>query len=110
VAFRLACDGTQKKVLTNATGFPANSNQNIVGGSLNVYSIPAASTLEYVRLSDSSSYHTILVSGLNELSARFGMPTSFPEKASSSGNIIIEVIGACKGGGTVSGYATIYFK
>ena len=109
VSFTFACDGSQKKVLLNATGFPANSNQPIAGGALNVYSIPATSTLEYIRLSDSSSYHTILVSGLNELSARFAMPTTFSETANASGSILIEVLGACKGGGSVSGYATIYF-
>jgi hypothetical protein len=70
----------------------------------------STSTLEYIRLSDSSSYHTIIVLGLNEYSAMFAMPTSFQEKASPSGGVLVEVLGACKGGGSVSGYATVYFN
>jgi hypothetical protein len=110
VSYTLNCDGLQKTVALFATGFPANSMQTILGGGLSVYSIPAASTVQYIRLSDSTSNGTIVVSGPNQNGVRLAMPTSFQVTADASGNIILLAIGACKGGGSVSGYATVYFS
>ena len=104
--FDLTCDGVGRIVLFNATGFPASTNQFILGGEV---ALPRGVTS--LRLSvPGDPTKMVLIMGGGEVSARFAMPTFYQVTSNASGNIPMQVGAACGGGGQIRGTVLLIFN
>lgn len=110
-SFTMVCDGSQKTVPFNVSGFPASSSQFILGGGLDIYANNG--TIKYLQLSAPTgniNSKVVLVLGQNENNARISLPTFYQVAANVSGIIPLRVVGVCTGSALIRGFALLYFN
>jgi len=108
-SFSLLCDGTTRNFVFNATQLGNSVSRFVQGSSIQIVSPRGGLNSLRFQLAGEPK-KTFLVLGFNETSARAEYTGSlFQVATNSSGNVAFQLIGACKGGGALSGYATLFF-
>ena len=106
--FTLTCDSTIRNIVFTVTGFAASVTRLVQGAAVAVYRPQGG--LKFLRLEAAGDpTKTFLVMGLNEVSARVDLTGFIPVSTTASGNVAVQIIAACTGGGTLQGTAVIYF-
>jgi len=121
--FLFTCDGTNKTINLNATGFAANSTQGVLGAEITLFENRGG--LQYIllraqgdpqkqitSLGKDDTRGQVVFSGLGVV----GFPptttvsASIPATANAAGTIPFTIDGACNGGfGQVQGNVTVWF-
>jgi hypothetical protein len=109
-SFVLACDGSNKTVTLNATGFPAGIPVLVIGGEVALFENRGG--LQYVMLriaADPQKQLVTLSSADNRVQTMLG-DYAFNMTSNPAGNIPFSIDGACNGGyGQIQGLVTIWF-
>jgi hypothetical protein len=107
--FNLICDGTVRTVNFVVGGFPASTNQFILGGAVAVANPrDGIKSLRVMVAADPTK--VVLIMGNNETAARFAMPSFYQVPSNAAGNIGMQIIGACSGGGAAQGLVELIFN
>ena len=111
VAFKIACDGTQKSQELLVSGLGTANTRFIQGAEASLFE--ASGKLQYLLvLAGADPKFTLLTMGLDnthvarDFTGFFSVPNQFN---GSIGNISIDVAGSCIGPGTVQGFLVINF-
>ena len=108
--FLIPCDGGNKHFDFQAGGFPASSNQFILGSQVSLFQNPAG-LLYLVMRGQGDELKQFISLGAGESGARFAMPTFYQVTANALGNVLITIDAACAPGfGQTQGFATVFFN
>jgi hypothetical protein len=107
--FSLTCDGTTRTVIFNAPDLGASVARFIQATSI-VVSNPRGG-VNFLRLQAAGdSKKILLISGFNETTTRADYTASlFQTNTDAAGKVVFQLSGACRGGGTMTGFASITF-
>jgi hypothetical protein len=105
--FALLCDGTVRSVIFNMTGL-GTANRFIQGGDFSITN-PSGGVRFLQMLAEADNTKLIVDMGFQRVRA-IGQFTGFIQVTpNASGNLPVQVTGICMGGGSLTGFATVYF-
>jgi hypothetical protein len=102
----LTCDGTLRHESFNAGGFPASTDQFILGGEVTV--VDRKSKLDYllVRAGDLQ----FLSLGGKATHEAFALPTFIKVTSDASGNVLITLDALCRKGPEITAFVNVIFN
>lgn len=108
-SFTLLCDATGRTVIFNATNMGTSVNRFIVGAGISI--VEPRSGINFFRLLAVPGDPTkiVLVMGRNEISKDLIFTSFMQVTSNTAGNIPMQLVGNCRGGGTLRGFVTVYF-